>query len=259
VRADDLGGQVAIITGGAQGIGRSCAEALAASGATIFVADIDADKASATASEIRDHSGGDAYAYRVDITEPSQCEGVVAEATDVGGRLSILVNCAIMYREAEALDQDPAEWADVVNVGLNGAFYMSQAFARAVTTTAHRGGCVVNMSSVSGTHSMYRKAAYSAAKAALDSMTRSLALEWGPLDIRINAVAPSHAATETIKALAANGLLPIDKIAGRIPLGRLVEPSEIADAVLFLCSDRARFITGQVIAVDGGYTANGDC
>jgi NAD(P)-dependent dehydrogenase (short-subunit alcohol dehydrogenase family) len=105
---------------------------------------------------------------------------------------------------------------------------------------------------------MHRKAAYGAAKAALDSMTRSLALEWGQFGIRVNAVAPSHVATETIKRLAAEGALPVDQITSRIPLGRLAEPSEIADAVVFLCSDKARFITGQILAVDGGYTTNGD-
>ncbi len=105
---------------------------------------------------------------------------------------------------------------------------------------------------------MTNKAAYGAAKAAMDSMTRSLAMEWGSLGIRVNAVAPSHTATETIRRLADEGILPVDQIAGRIPLGRLAEPSEIADAVVFLCSDQARFITGQVIAVDGGYTANGN-
>lgn len=251
-------GEVAIITGGAQGIGRACAEALAAEGCAVVIADFNYPKAVAVAAEIGDEYGVHTYAVDVDIAQSNQCQAVVGESSARAGKLSILVNCAVLYREAPAIDQDPGEWADVIDVGVNGAFYMSQAFARSV---ADRGGvgAIVSVSSVSATHSMQRKAAYSAAKAALESMTRSLAVEWGPLGIRVNAVAPSHVATETITSLAADGLLPVDRITARIPLGRLAEPAEVADAVVFLCSDQARFITGQVIAVDGGYTANGDC
>lgn len=250
-----LRGQVAIVTGGAQGIGRACAEALAAAGNEVVVADIDLDRAAIVASEIKAIHGVEARALQVDIAKPDECQALVSAAAG-SEKLSILVNCATMYREAEAIDQDPAEWAEIVNVGLNGAFYLSQAFAQSIDR--RHGGCIVNISSVTATHNMQRKAAYGAAKAALDSMTRSLALEWGQFGIRVNAVAPSHVATETIMRLAVKGLLPVDQITSRIPLGRLAEPSEIADAVAFLCSDQARFITGQILAVDGGYTTNGD-
>jgi NAD(P)-dependent dehydrogenase (short-subunit alcohol dehydrogenase family) len=247
---------VAIVTGGAQGIGRACAEALAAAGSAVVVADIDQDMAITTADEIQNARGVEVSAQQIDIAQPDQCKALVTAVAGPQNRLSILVNCATMYREADAIDQDPAEWADVIDVGLNGAFYMSQAFAQSIDR--RHGGCIVNISSVTATHNMHRKAAYGAAKAALDSMTRSLALEWGQFGIRVNAVAPSHVATETIKRLAAEGVLPVDQITTRIPLGRLAEPSEIADAVVFLCSDQARFITGQILAVDGGYTTNGD-
>jgi NAD(P)-dependent dehydrogenase (short-subunit alcohol dehydrogenase family) len=248
--------EVAIVTGGAQGIGRACAEALAAAGSAVIVADIDQDMAITTADEIQNARGVEVSAQQIDIAQPDQCQALVTAVAGPQNRLSILVNCATLYREADAIDQDPAEWADVIDVGLNGAFYMSQAFAQSIDR--RHGGCIVNISSVTATHNMHRKAAYGAAKAALDSMTRSLALEWGQFGIRVNAVAPSHVATETIKRLAAEGVLPVDQITTRIPLGRLAEPSEIADAVVFLCSDQARFITGQILAVDGGYTTNGD-
>ena len=116
----------------------------------------------------------------------------------------------------------------------------------------------MNLSSVSATHAMRDKAAYGAAKAGLNAMTKALALEWGPLGICVNAVSPSHVATETIQELASTGVLPVDQIIDRIPLGRLAEPDEVADAVVFLASDAARFITGQILGVDGGYAANGD-
>ncbi|HQZ34037.1 MAG TPA: SDR family oxidoreductase [Ilumatobacteraceae bacterium] len=252
----DLSGHHAIVIGGGQGIGRRCAHALAAAGAMVTVADINPEPAAAVAAEIA-AAGGVTRSAAVDIADPGQCAELIADATSFGATPDVLVNCATLYRESPALDQDPADWTAVIHVGLNGAFFISQAFARAVVA-AGTTGRIVHLSSVSATHSMYGKAAYGTAKAGLDAMTRALAFEWGPLGICVNAVSPSHVLTEGIVALAASGALSIDRIAERIPLGRLAEPDEIADAVVFLASDRARFITGQILAVDGGYTANGD-
>lgn len=252
----NLSGQRAIVVGAAQGIGRRCAHALADVGAIVTVADINGDLAAATAAEIC-AAGNVARAATVDIVDPAQCAELVAGTAESGAAPDVLVNCATLYREAPAITQDPNEWAQVVHVGINSAFFLSQAFAQVVKASGGTGR-IVHLSSVSATHPMYGKAAYGAAKAGLEAMTKALAYEWGPDGICVNAVAPSHVATETINRLAASGALPLDQIVQRIPLGRIADPDEIADAVLFLASDQARFITGQILAVDGGYTANGD-
>ena len=155
-----------------------------------------------------------------------------------------------------ALELDWGAWERIFAVGVYGAFACAQAFAEQVIARSGA-GAIVNISSITAHHSAHGRTAYAASKAALDSMTRSLALEWAAHRIRVNAVAPSHTATDRLKQAIADGKLDHEVIVQRIPLGRFAEPGEIADAAVFLCSDQARFITGQVLAVDGGYTANG--
>ena len=252
----DLAGKVAVVTGAAQGIGAACALALARAGATVVVADLDGAVASQTAAAIAATTGAPVTAQTADIADPVQCYALIDDAVDRHGGVSILVNCAAVVAMKPALDLTAADWQRIFSVGVYGAFACAQAFAQRVIVRNGR-GAIVNISSITAQQSAHGRTAYAASKAALDSMTRSLALEWAEYGIRVNAVAPSHTATDRLKQAIQAGKLEYDTIVQRIPMGRFAEPGEIADAVVFLCSDQARFITGQVLAVDGGYTANG--
>jgi NAD(P)-dependent dehydrogenase (short-subunit alcohol dehydrogenase family) len=254
--AGDLAGQVAIVTGAAQGIGAACARALAQAGATVVIADRDGEAARATAAHIAAATKPAVTTAEVDVADAEQCHALIAVAAEHHGHVDILVNCAAVVAMKPALDLTVHDWQRIFSVGVFGAFACAQAFAQHVIARSGR-GAIVNISSITAQQSAHGRAAYAASKAALDSMTRSLALEWAEHGIRVNAVAPSHTATARLQQAIQEGRLEYDAIVQRIPLGRFADPGEIADAVVFLCSDRARFITGQVLAVDGGYTANG--
>lgn len=254
--SDGLAGKVAVVTGGAQGIGAACCHALACAGATVIVADLDREAAGQAAAAIAAQEGVRTFAYGVDVGDYDQCRELITWAAAAGGRLDILVNCAAHFHNQPALEIDMAVWRRVFQVSVHGAFCCARSFAQAAVAGG-RGGAIVNISSITATHSAPGRTAYASAKAALNSMTRSLALEWAPYRIRVNAVAPSHTATPRIRQVAAAGGIDAGAIVRRIPLARMAEPAEIADAVLFLCSERASFITGQILSVDGGYTANG--
>lgn len=251
-----LAGRTAIVTGAAQGIGAACAQALASAGAAVVVADLNGDAAQQTAASIAAATGASAFAAAVDVAAEAQCRALIDGAAAQHNGVDILVNCAAVVAMKPALDLTLDDWQRIFRVGVYGAFACAQAFARQVIAR-HGSGVIVNISSITAHHSAHGRAAYAASKAALDSMTRSLALEWAEHRIRVNAVAPSHTATDRLKQAIREGRLESDAIVQRIPLGRFAEPAEIADAVVFLASDQARFITGQVLAVDGGYTANG--
>lgn len=254
--AEVLAGKVAIVTGAAQGIGAACALALVQAGAAVVVADLDGVAAQERVGSFAAGATARAAAVQWDVADSAQCNVAVDAAVARFGRVDILVNCAAAVAMGPALELTVADWTRSFAVGVFGAFSASRAFAEAAIA-CNRGGAIVNISSITAQHSAHGRAAYAASKAALDSMTRSLALEWAEYKIRVNAVAPSHTATDRLRQAIGEGKLDHDTIVQRIPLGRFAEPSEIADAVVFLCSDQARFITGQVLAVDGGYTANG--
>jgi NAD(P)-dependent dehydrogenase (short-subunit alcohol dehydrogenase family) len=170
------------------------------------------------------------------------------------GRLDGLVNCAGISKPHDSISLPPADWARMVDVQLNGAFYMAQACAKRMWES---GGAIVFITSTNAEAAFPRRAAYCAAKAGVAMLTKVLAIEWAERGIRVNAVGPAYVNTEMTRRNIAAGNANEAQIKGRIPLGRLAEPSDVAGAVSFLLSEQASFITGHSLYVDGGWLAYG--
>jgi NAD(P)-dependent dehydrogenase (short-subunit alcohol dehydrogenase family) len=245
--------QVILVTGGASGIGADTGARLASAGARIVIADLNVDQAKLKAADIVAR-GGQAIAVPCDITNPERCEGAARAAVDQFGRLDGLVNCAGISRPHDSISLPPADWADMVDVQLNGAFYIAQACGRRMWA---EGGAIVFITSTNAEAAFPRRAAYCSAKAGVAMLTKVLAIEWAEKRIRVNAIGPAYVATEMTQRNIAAGNVDEARIKARIPLGRLAQPGDVADAVSFLLSDQASFITGHSLYVDGGWLAYG--
>lgn len=252
----DLGGRVALVTGAAGTIGQAIVERLAANGAAVVVADINLEGAEAVAATLPG-----AMACRVDISSADSTEAAVAAVMARYGRLDILINNAGVnsFKHRVNIDQFPLEeWNRITAIDLDGLFLMSRA-ALAPMLAAGRGGRVVNIASVLGLAAMRLQTPFTAAKAGIVHVTRSMALELGPQGVTANAIAPGSIMSEGTRALfyGADGSFAARtaEFMQHIPAGRPGSAEEIAEAVLFLVSPSAGYITGQVLAVDGGWTA----
>ncbi len=243
----DLTGKSAVVTGGSRGIGRAIALRLATQGADIaFSYRGNAEAAEETATAIRS-CGRQALAYQGDVTDPETADALVKAALDAYGKVDILVNNAGITRDDLIMRMSIEAWRSVLETNLFGAFYAIKAVARPMLRA--RAGRIVNITSVSGQAGQTGQANYSAAKAGLIGLTKATARELASRGITCNAVAPGFVLTQLTKDLPQ----PLqDEITSRTPLGRFGTVEEIAAAVAFLASDEAAFITGQVLAVDGG-------
>ncbi len=243
----DLSGKSAIVTGGSRGIGKAIALRLARQGADVaFSYKGNEAAAQATAAEL-EALGRRALAVQADVTDPTSAEGLVKQALEAFGKVDILVNNAGITRDDLIMRMSPDMWREVLETNLFGAFYATKAVTRPMLKA--KGGRIVNITSVSGQAGQMGQANYSSAKAGLIGLTKATARELASRGITCNAVAPGFVLTELTRTL------PEDlqkQIIERTPLGRFGTTEEVANAVAFLASDEAAYITGQVLAVDGG-------
>jgi NAD(P)-dependent dehydrogenase (short-subunit alcohol dehydrogenase family) len=249
---------VAMVTGAADGIGWATAQALARDGYRVALLDLKADAVQARAAEL----GAAHLGLACDVTSESAVAQAVAAVETRWGRIDVLVNNAgIGDQGGNTLEQNAEAFDRVLAVHLRGTFLMSQAVGRVMLQAAPQAGgargSIVNLGSIASTIGLPTRNAYSAAKAGVLGMTRALACEWARSGIRVNAVAPGYVNTALVADLNRRGMLDGKGIAHRTPLGRMAEPAEIAEAICFLASPKASYITGIVLPVDGGWTAFG--
>lgn len=238
-----LTGKVALVTGAAGGIGSAIAGALRRAGASVVGAD-----AAESVSESMSAIGG--TGFRGDVTEPRFAGAAVRAAIDVGGRLDIVVNAAGIQMRTAAVDIDDSDWQRLVEVNLSSAYRLIRASAPQLI---EHSGCVVNIASLSADRAVAGIVPYGATKAALTQLGKGLAVELGPLGVRVNTVAPGYVDTPMTAGMLGQPGVREQKLA-RIPLQRLADGADIADVVVFLCSPAARYVTGVVLPVDGGYS-----
>lgn len=250
----DVTGRSILIIGGTRGIGRAIAERLAQLGARVGLTGRSADNAREAASAIAPYANESVTGYALDASDRCQIRRTISTFTsDHAGMDALIYNAGIspVFSSAEKISEDA--WDSILAVNLTGAFIASQCYARHVIESGGSGAVVV-MGSILGLGGGSRLAAYSASKAGLTGLVKSLALDWARYNIRVNMVAPGWVATDFTMGLHQNPALH-QRLTDRTPLRRFATPGEISDLAVFLCSDSARFITGSVYTVDGGWTA----
>ncbi len=243
----DLTDKIAVVTGGAQGIGQAVAETLARRGANVVVADLQVEKAETVAQEITTSTGNRAIAVQVDVSDSESAKAMIDAAIAEFDRVDILVNNAGITRDNLIMRMSESEFDLVININLKGAFNCTKAVIRKMMK--QRSGRVINMASISGVTGQAGQTNYSSSKAGLIGFTKALAKEVGSRGITVNAVAPGFIET----ALTVDLPKEIKETGIELtPLGRFGQPQDVANAVAFLSSDEAAFITGEVLTVDGG-------
>ena len=250
-----LENKVAIITGAGQGIGYCIAESMARSGVHVVIGEI-LEELGTTAAKRLTEAGYSAESFLLDVTKTDVCQSFVNHVISEHGRIDILVNNAGLFILHKSEDMPEEDWRIQIDVMLNGTFFMTQCVGRVMIEQAY--GSIVNIASIGGMGGWPMRSAYNAAKAGVITLTEVLSTEWAQYNIRLNCVSPGVTRTEMLDSVVEKGDITLDRFNHRIPLGRVAETQDIANAVLFLASDRARYITGTNLRVDGGWVPWGN-
>jgi NAD(P)-dependent dehydrogenase (short-subunit alcohol dehydrogenase family) len=235
---------VCLVTGGAQGIGAACVQRFAQEGAKVVIADVDDVSGQALADAVG------ALFVHCDVGSKVQVDALLAQTLKHHAGIDVLVNNAGIFKAADFLEISESDFDEVLRINLKGAFLVGQAVARVMAQAGR--GSIINMSSVNGTLAIPTIASYNVSKGGINQLTRVMALALANQGIRVNAVAPGTIATELAQRAVLTSEAAKARIMNRTPMGRLGQPSEIADTVAYLASDAASYITGEIVVVDGG-------
>ena len=246
-----LAGQVALVSGASRGIGHDLVLALAAAGATVAAGARSTADVTGLLAQVAER-GGRALALELDVTDGGSIRRAVKRLVAAEDRIDILVNNAGLGGNHDALDLTEADWDEMMNVNLKGLFFLTQAVARSMVTQGY--GRIISLSSQAGLVGIRRHAAYSASKGGVNMLTRVLALEWAPHGVTVNAIAPTFIRTPGTAERLDDPAFAADVLA-QIPVGRFGTTADVAAAVLYLASPAAGLVTGTVLRVDGGWTA----
>lgn len=253
---NQLQGKIALVTGAAQGIGFSIALKLLEAGAKVSISDINLGGLEQAADKLRQATGRsiheEIHYAQVDVSQSGQVRDWVQQVVAKWSAVDILVNNAGIQLNRASLDITDEEWRRVMSIDLDGVFFCSREAGRVMVEQGK--GCIINLSSVAEKFGLPRRLPYGVAKSGVSGLTRVLAAEWAEHGIRVNAIAPGYVQTELVSYAMEQGHIQLPEIVAKIPARKLTEPVQIAEAVLFLASDSAAYITGQVLFVDGGYS-----
>jgi NAD(P)-dependent dehydrogenase (short-subunit alcohol dehydrogenase family) len=250
----DLSSKTAVVIGGTSGIGLALATGLAQAGANVVPTSRRMERVEAAVAKIT-KAGGKSLAVASDVSDRSSLETLLNATCAEFGKVDILVNCAGTTKRTPTVDVSEDEWSSIVETNLTGTLRACQVFGRKMLERKY--GRIINIASLSSFVALYEVAAYSASKAAVASLTKSLAIEWAKHGICVNAIAPGVFITELNRALVTSGAPRSKEFLVRTPMGRFGEVDELVGAAVFLASDAASFVTGHVLAVDGGFLASG--
>jgi NAD(P)-dependent dehydrogenase (short-subunit alcohol dehydrogenase family) len=248
-----LHGNVAVVTGGARGLGKAMATALAQAGSNIVIPDLDLEEAQKTAGELQ-KEGVEAMALRVDVTQPEQVEQMVSTIVEKFARIDVLINNAGIAMHVKLEEMDYRDWSKIMDVNLNSVFLVSKAVGKVMIQ--QKKGSIINISSMSGiiVNTPQAQAAYNVSKAGVIMLTRSLAVEWAPHNIRVNTIAPGYMKTELTRPFFEGNSEMVKQWIEMTPMKRPGNPPELEGIALYLASDASSFATGGVFVVDGGYS-----